>query len=361
MSAVRLMFILIFVSVIICYCRCQILHENIKFDLFQEQPESFENEILNALKAKDSFWSGEIGRKVFQTAGAILKEIPTTHLIGVALPAVHALLLEDNSWIAELSKTLPLGVKREITINHIHEIRTLIGSIKVDIEQLKNGTLTAEVINSKLNRIDKTLYEIINRFSKGDSTFRPFPTIVLPTLFALASFVANFAPLSINLSVNLSRISHVPCLLAETIIDYFQPILSERLRQIKVDGKFDIFPPPPNAAYQAKSVLQPFRPEGETEFMRDSVRCVKIQKGKKIDDPNGEYLILRDELNKNEDYVDVINGSCVYDYLLLVRNRIETKFGEAFAAVNNICIEPIRNRTKTSTGNVILLNFSITR
>lgn len=354
MSVVRSMIVPIFVIVVICYCRCaEIPNQDINFDLFQNQPKSFDDQILGALKAKDGFWSGEKGKQIFQVAGAVLKVIPQLHLLGTALPLLHSLLLEDNSWIGELSKTIPLGVKLEITKDDITKIKNDINTIKEDIRQLESNALDEDVVSAKLDRIEATLYHIINGFFKGDSPYRPFPTIALPTLFALASFIANIVPLTIALSPDRAQLSRVPCLLAETITDYFQPILSERLRQVKVSAKNWRKNFPSNDVYQENSFQTPFNPNA-SKREQNNIRCGRIGKGENLK-LTKENLILRDELNKNEDYFDDINGNCVQDYLALVRNRMETKFGEAFAAVDKFCTDEIRNRTRNPTGNAHLL------
>lgn len=110
--------------------------------------------------------------------------------------------------------------------------------------------------------------------------------------------------------------------------------------------------PPSNAIFQAESFQKPFNPNAP-QLERDHVRCDRIGTGEVVELTN-KNLILKDKLNKNDAYFDHINGQCVQDYLSLVRNRIETKFGEAFAAVNEFCTDEKRNRPRKSTGNAHL-------
>lgn len=352
MSSFRLIFVACLVVIAVCYCRCQLIPDSeIEFDLVVNQPNSFKESIADSLKPRETVFASKTVTKIVKNVAAAMQNVPELAPFASVLPAIQLILRESDNWSKHFAQTVPRGVQNSIRVNEIDKIMSKIRTLDAVMSYLAQGTdLTQEVQISYVYTINTELDLIISTFSNGDSPYRAYPTFAVPVLFTLASFAADFQPILERIAPSILSSLDIFCRLAETIADYFPLTLLNRLNEIAIEAEVDKTQKPQRAEIEAREFKKPFNPN--TMHQHNSVRCVKI--GKNDAAPNDRTgLVLRDKLNKMNSYLDKIGGNCINDYFLLVRNRLETTFGDAFKLVDRICPGDVRTKRaqKQPTGN----------
>lgn len=357
MASFRLIFVATIAVVAIGYCRCDegIPNSEIEFDLIRNQPDSFEEKIVDALKPRKTVFASETSNKAFKIIGAGLKKIPEFAPFTSVLPAIQSILSESDNWSEKFAKAVPKGAQNMFRKNEIIQIKSMIKVLQSNVNTLiERPDLTLEVQVNKVDNINSNLDLIIERFGSGDSPYRAYPTFAVPVLLTLASFAADFEPILMKFAPDIFKLSDVFCHLADTIADYFPATLLNRLNEIAVEEDINKKQTPQRATTEALEFERPFKPDGYK--LRDSVRCTAIAGDEKVPKTS---LVLRDKANKKV-YLDKIGGNCVDDYFFLVRSRLETTFGQAFNLVDPICTGDARKRRgeRKPTGKLFKFHYS---
>lgn len=170
--------------------------------------------------------------------------------------------------------------------------------------------------------------------------------------------------------------TQVPCKLADTIKNYFEPTLFDSLARIEIlipdYGKF------PWSSKIHKIFKDPFNPDGHAEADDKLTNCVTSKQLERIKsscypDPGGfGFKVFYDHKNlacsqyvkdlsrvkaksgiENVYYYGGSDGSCVIDYFSQARHRLEVEFRNAYKNVQPLCTpeDPIDNSTKKLSGN----------
>lgn len=379
--SILLITVILLIATASIYCESKvdpgIAQSEISFTLFEKQPISFVPQILDALTTRKNFWAQTGVATTAKVVSAIGRKVPSLSPFVTALPALQSLLADESDWKESLAIAIPQVSQQIDARNELSAIiNTDMPSLRTNFKIL--NTTDLELDRCIANDIHMKLAEVLTKFSKGDSLFRVNPSGAVPALFALALFVDDFMPLLQKHAIDIANKTLLPCRLAETIVEYFHPVLLHRLSAIEMVVDY-----PMHTQRNKRLCESNVMKAGLPAMNRDYIQCIKgtggnvgYAKSKKeieelnltvmsygspssifsmitVLEPNYHgvgYSILKDSLGDSETYYRDENGECSRDYFQLIRYRLETAFDDAYKVTNHYCKEEFRNRKLTLSG-----------
>lgn len=393
--SVLLKTVILLIAIDSSYCESEvepgIPQSEINFTLFDKQPNSFVPQILDALTTRKNFWAKSEVAGTTKVVSAIGRKVPGLSPIATALPALQSLLADESDWKEPLAIAIPKVSQQIDARNELSAIiNTDMPSLRTNFKILNTTHLQYD--RCIANDIHMKLTEVLTKFSKGDSLFRVNPSSVVPALFALTLFVDDFMPLLQKHAIDIANKTLLACRMAETLVEYFHPVLLHRLSDIEMVVDYPMHTQRNKRIYQANIMKKGFNHDGSgwPEMNRDYIQCINGTDGdsgyaklrNEIEDPKLTiksfgtpssifvtvstidpnyagvgYSILRDFLGPTGTYYRDDDGNCSRDYFQLVRFRLETAFGEAYKIANHHCKEEFRNREVPLSGDFYDLFF----
>lgn len=275
------------------------------------------------------------------------------------------------------------GLKLEEKLSRNNQFWNDYFSIKLlfDKHQRKLDRPIEKVTTLLLFDISETIEELLNKFSEPWYRYQAEPEFVAPILLSLSKYLGSFMNIIKTIGTdewyeNVMKRTQIPCKFADTIRDYFEPTLFDLLGKIEIViadyGKFPWY----SKIYEA--FKDPFNPDGHAKTDKQLPNCVtsgqlERMKSSCYPDPGGfgnkvfydrknlacsqyfkDLSRVKDESEiENGYYYGGSDGSCVIDYFLYARHRLEVEFGNAYKNVQPFCTpeDPFENSTLTLPGN----------
>lgn len=276
-------------------------------------------------------------------------------LFGGALQKLNTSLTAD--WkqgvkTAIQNEALRVAIKRDFDemIQDLTRIRGMIESLS----SLKHYNEISLVYHDSFLSTSR----IIQKFDNYDFYFQKFPNVAVPIMMAFVPIVAFVTKRLPNYKFAMDSC----CQFANTLAEYFQPYLMERIKLIDVDMYYlnysgegfthkDVFAAEMNSNFGAFKLNVSAVPEID-KYKSDS--CFEMHKNA-IDYNNSKNMdglevtkaiVIRDNFDEDGLFYKAEGELCLKRYLLLFRNRLEKKFAKAIKALKFACKnEPKRKAT----------------
>lgn len=153
-----------------------------------------------------------------------------------ASPMLNRLLRIGDDWRAAFSKKIQSKTRRTTVNNELRQMEASVETISKKLRLLiQNSDLTVENKTAIVHSLHDNLDKIINQFSGQDSMLRNYPTLAVPLLFSLTSYVPFYNKITTGVSmVNTKPSDTISCRFAAAIVQYYEPFLLDRLTQINL-------------------------------------------------------------------------------------------------------------------------------
>lgn len=355
-------------------CSCPVA--DIKFELYKDHIESLQSTFVGMVEKPQV--EDEIVDALFNEGA---NDLPVG---GGVLPGIRDHFANEANYEKqkEVEREKAVAIIKAI-VQHILSYKKF--EIKVYLDTFEY-ILSKSTDKDALNEVDSGLFRLIRFFSDPSSPVQEDPTFAASVILPLANFVESFMKI-VKLEEKISGKTlfppKVPCILAQTIEDYFKPTLLERLDEIDVQTDQHRFDKEGKFASMHETLKKPFDPHCYTVMPRD-IRCDRKHGDKAAFDReienqlhpftstvrsfgfwqsmdtdlnmgHNDVTLLKDNLGDENDFflgTRRSHGHCAEDYFLIVRHRLEQVFGSSFKKVQQFCT---LNRNVTKTGKSICL------
>lgn len=330
-------------------CKDILSYDDFKINLVEDRRGTFESQVRQSLTTTKNFFERPEGQHTLTLLKIGVGSVPYIgSYVAPLLPMLGTALAVESDWKEPFAKTIADETRQAIAEYSIPTIEATIKTVTQNVQYLAQMNDTDSKQRDSLvaivHIINNALDEIANTFLHNSVIFRKYPLVAVKPLFALASFVAVYSPVEAAVVPTFANISLVSCKFYDTLLEYRDLVAEARVKEVKFDcsGYEGLC-----AAQGFAVTTQRYQPNGYSHYLSGHInrdRC---------DRPtcNAIYC-LTDELNP-AGYRRIYNYNMesVYNYLALVRLRVERKFTDAIDLVNRTCIDAIRVRPRNPTGS----------
>lgn len=316
-------------------------------NIIDDRSGMFESIIRESLTTTKLFFARNQEKYAAIEFGRVPSYVPFVEQAVALLPVLQSALANESDWRVTLLREIPNQTQRAIAQNDMREIGALMRAIAQNVRNLSSATdFTSESKTTIVHSIHDDLDNIVNKFARTQSVFRKYPLIAVSPLFALSSLISVFDPIENALVPSLRRRSVISCKFNEILLEYRALIVQSRLSKIVVfDAIDDIY------GISAKVVSVFRRPYNEYGYNQTNSGGVACDRGckKRIGELNTLDFCVRD-IDGKEYFAGIIDSfePCVYDYIGVVRFRVEQAIKDPIELTSNSCIIESRLRTNVS-------------
>lgn len=300
-------------------------YDEVNFRILINKTTNFEAEVLKSFQTTKNFFAQpEVKKGVLISilAGFIHPYVAMVH--GV-LFVMAGLFASESDWQKTFAKAIDRETKREIALSQLTLMKSNIKSIAAKYDLLVENKTKLEKQHTVGIVIHSKIDEMLNFFADGDSLFKKFPLLGTPLLQQLAQLTAIFDPVAKELIPEEADRPDISCKMRDILVDYRRHTVNARLEMLRVVSKkyYSILPDITNA------MSIEYNQYGYSKTKGGTLSCEKGCSNK---------YCLKDDFG--DDAYSFPPNSCVMDYALLVRHRVEKMF--PVELLDSSCSNPLR-------------------
>lgn len=327
----------------VCAVVGNILHEDVPFDLLNDDSVATEAHLRDALQpVNDAVQKIKIASTVFVALSAI-------PVIGAGAGAGAGIIsgilgaTAERDWKEGIYKYVSSEIDRSSLISDVHRIQAVLRTVNQFFNQMKEDT-QEEQIKFKLNSMKKDFMTIANEMAHENALFRRYPQFWTPIFGSIAVSFQLFAPLYEK--VFAEDASRLACRFQDLIRDYQELNVFYRLYSIHYKERYLITPDyfgvrdvQPDSGFTEKCKLE------HNERGYNSTADIQCARGPCNDIALQKYC-FNDDLSRLS-YVALGHPyQCSRDYVALLRHRIERIYDISYDMLGNVCTAEVRNKQR---------------
>lgn len=225
--------LLLCASIVFGSCLADIPSDDIKFNIFDEQSNSFESFINESLQSTKNFFAT---KEIESASDAAITITPIIRQYANLVPVFQNLLSEE--WNESFSNMVARETRREIIIDRVVWMESTMKTIQ-DKMRLLNDTNPERTRKATASMFHTDFDIMINYFSHQNSMFKKYPLLGAAPLIELALVVSAFDPIAKKLIPEEAESPEITCKIRDTLHDYFPRAVDARLDKLSTTTKLD--------------------------------------------------------------------------------------------------------------------------
>lgn len=308
---------------------------DVQTHIFDSRPRDFELRVLKLMNTTRKFYAQHNVTSMFDV---LASHAPYVGEMITAVRQLRDTMVEQSQWRIQFTKAISDETLRGIADSEIHRMKSTMQTVETKIKIL--GDDNPDLSNRKtiVSILHTELDKLINFFDLKSSLFRKYPLMGAPPLIQLASLIAIFSPFAKALNPLEAMNPQISCKIRDVLLDFRPRAVNARFHQIHAD--LSIF------ESKVKVMSMPYNAHG---YNRTDSNVIDCDHGCKTSTQSNKHC-LKDNFGSDEFSVNIDGSTCVEDYALMIRQRVEELF--PIDMLNKICID---SEQKTPTGKLEVL------